>query len=158
MTTANELYSLAKKINKEADVRTIGVHHLNQTERFKEITIGDLYGLSEAELQCLNERVVFRIIRNVSVDYERNWLLGAVWFDNLPVMIVQNAGRGGQDHEATYITWLNQYNSMIQFIISVINNNKESMVNKIVINDREDLPFLDTFYGRSLNDEGQDFN
>lgn len=66
------------------------------------------------------DRVKFKTIKFHDYDGRRFWLLGTVWFDDKPVMIVQNAGREGDDHAERFITDFNTYREMVGYIASLI--------------------------------------
>ncbi|MEO2202132.1 hypothetical protein ABGV42_00055 [Paenibacillus pabuli] len=74
---------------------------------------GDLWGMA-------NKRVIIRHLRNVIFDDRRIWSLKTIWFNHLPVMIVQNGGREGDDHHARYITSIERYTEMVRYINSLI--------------------------------------
>ena len=83
-----------------------------------------------------------------NVDGRRYYKLSSIWFEKFPVMIVQNAGREGTDHEARFITNLDLYNRMIEFIRSFDTREVYDIYN---VND--EIPELTNFYGVSIDDE-----
>ena len=48
--------------------------------------------------------IEIRIYKNYDFDGRRFWRLQSVYYKNNPVMITQNAGREGDDHNQRYIT------------------------------------------------------
>lgn len=76
----------------------------------------DLWGIPDAA----NQRVEGRIIRHVDYDFRRYWRLATVWLDDRPVMIVQNAGREGDDHAQRFITDPAAYIEMVAYLRSLV--------------------------------------
>lgn len=48
--------------------------------------------------------------------YRRIWRLAGVYFDGKPVMIIQNAGREGDDFRARIVTDVDSYRKLIQYL------------------------------------------
>lgn len=102
---------------------------------------GQIYGVQQ-------ERVEIRYYKRFNFDGRRFWALASVWFDDAPVMIIQNAGREGDDHAARFITDPEQYTSMVHFIASLRQVKLDEV--KDVVKATDDLP-LESFYGNSLD-------
>lgn len=80
------------------------------------------------------------------IDYRRYASMSSVWFEGSPIMIVQNAGREGRDHEMRFITDDIKYKLMINFIRSCV---IEDSVDVYDLN--EEIEELSNFYGYSLS-------
>jgi hypothetical protein len=120
--------------------------------------ISTLYGcfyshLPEAgELESINgvvqTRIEFRILMNYQVDERRLWRLATVWFDDSPVMIIQNAGREGDDYARRFVTDDVKFEQMVLYVLSIkqmIGINTGS-----VVDPQTDIPELTEFYNHSL--------
>jgi hypothetical protein len=83
-------------------------------------------------------------------DYRRYWRLASVWFMNKPVMIIQNAGREGDDHSARFITDVPLFWQMIAYLQSLKVFNHELI--KDAIDPDKDNPNLTSFYDLSLRE------
>jgi hypothetical protein len=59
-------------------------------------------------------------LRHVQYDYRRYWELTTVWFDGQPVMIVQNAGREGDDYHERFITDPHAYADMVGYLRTLL--------------------------------------
>lgn len=99
--------------------------------------------------ETTNEKIVIKTIKDFDFDGRRCWTLRTVWFEGNPVMILQNAGREGDDHRERYITNITLYEQMLSYMKSLIGT--ESLSDDCCIDEYKDYDFLDTFYGNSLN-------
>lgn len=101
--TANELYNIKpKSVTKEL----YNLHkHIDELDSFCNY---------EA-----NERVEVKEIISYCFDGRRVWDLSTIWFDGNPVMVIQEAGREGEDHVADYVTDKERYREMIQYLRSL---------------------------------------
>ena len=61
-------------------------------------------------------QVVIKVLRDFHFDHRRFWRLSTVWFNNAPVMIIQNAGREGDDFKKRYITDPDKFIEMLNHI------------------------------------------
>jgi len=93
-----------------------------------------------------NERVEIKYHADKMTDPRRCWILASVWFDDKPVMIIQNAGREGDDHAHHYVTLLSLYKEMVTYIKSLIKPTFDD-VTIPVIDQEEDIKALTEFYG-----------
>ena len=96
------------------------------------------------------DRVEIKYIKDFYYDGRRIWRLATVWFDGNPIMIIQNAGREGDDHRAKFVTDLDGYIKMVGYIASLLPNEYRESVKTVSIED--DLPELTEFYGQRLDD------
>lgn len=100
-----------------------------------------------------SDKVEIRIYKDFNFDSRRFWRLCSVWFENEPIMIIQNAGREGDDHAERYITDRVKYREMITHIESLIRLKLDlSKLNNDVIEANSDVPALTSFYGNALDE------
>lgn len=69
------------------------------------------------DLPSKENRVQVRVLWNSSSDGERCTFLATVWFDEAPVMVIQNGGRGGRDTVRRYITNEGHYRAMVAYLL-----------------------------------------
>lgn len=65
-------------------------------------------------------KIEVRIIKHFNFDYRRFWRLATVWFEGSPVMVIQNAGREGDDHRERFITDPEAFKRMLSYISSLV--------------------------------------
>lgn len=102
-----------------------------------------------------SDRIRIDYYKDHSYDTRRIWRLCSVLFDNEYVMIIQNAGREGDDYFARFIVDKNAYDNMIEHLyhISVIKTEDDS--SKCCVDIDENIPSLDNFYGDSLDNHSE---
>lgn len=89
-------------------------------------------------------RIGIRIIKYFQFDYRpRYWRLATVWFDLKPIMIIQNAGREGDDHEERFITDEDGFRKMAVHIRTLLKSDE-------IIEPIEDVVLADAPLGRKL--------
>lgn len=93
-----------------------------------------------------NERVTVRVVHRTDFDPRRYWQLATVWLDNIPFMVIQNAGREGDDHSARFITRTLVYQEAARYLRSLIAM-FDGAVEKDEIDADEERTDLDEFYG-----------
>ena len=141
--TPNEMYALEP----ESVTKDIGILVGYGYNHIPEISFD--FGC-EIELES-NQRVEVRYLKDFCFDGRRVWILASVWFDGKPVMIIQNAGREGSDHERRFLTDTSTYKEMVGYIQSLLSSVTED---DLVITDPDsEVPDLDKFYGHSLSSE-----
>lgn len=91
------------------------------------------------------KRILLKEVFYDNIDCERFALMETVWFDDKPVMIMQCAGRGGQDFQEEFITDIDTYRDMVEYIRSF-----EKRHYRYVIDPEKDIHELTNFYGYSL--------
>lgn len=99
-----------------------------------------------------SDRVEIRIIKEHWFDNCRLWRLATVWFDRQPVMVIQNAGREGDDWERRFITNDRQYKAMIEHLNSLFIADD---LDADCVSEADDLPGLTEFYGDNLKTVGR---
>lgn len=101
------------------------------------------------------KRIEFKILKNHCFDGRRIWTLATVWFDNHPIMIIQNAGREGDDHIERYITDKKRFNLMIDHLHELSPPLLFPPFGAEIeeISDSEPIEGLSYFYGNHLDGE-----
>lgn len=92
--------------------------------------------------------IEIRTLKYFNYDSRRFWRLATVWFSGLPVMIIQNAGREGDDHAKRFITDADTYKLMVKHIQSLIPPLEMDISSTP---DDVDMPELSVFYGDALD-------
>lgn len=105
-------------------------------------------------LENKNEKVEIKYYVDHCFDGRRTWTLASVWFEEKPIMVIQNAGREGDDHRVRFITDAENYKRMLHYISTLL---EEDDVTLESVDPDEDIPTLDTFYGYSMNTVGKSF-
>lgn len=106
MTLPNDLYKLPAEKHGP-------LSYLVSTEH---TFIPEIGGWSPDIEKATSERVRIDILKEVNIDARRIWRLSTVWFDGEPVMILQNAGREGDDHYSRLVTDAGRYQKMISHL------------------------------------------
>ena len=135
--TPAELYAL------EPQERTHTLGHLNGFY-FKHVPEVD-----RLPPEDLGKRIEIRWAKYHNLDYRRYWALGSIWFDGRPFMIIQNAGREGDDHYRRFITDDDTYREAARYLKS-IELVTESALDSAIVPLDVDLPGLTEFYGGAL--------
>lgn len=137
---ANELYAI-EEYTSTNDISSLIGCYFNHVEE-----AGDDFGLEAAYNAIEAEKLIeLRILRHTDIDYRRYWRLVTVWFDDLPVMVVQNAGREGDDHSRRFITDSRHFHEMCKYIGTKFQNPRTVKA----VDPNKDMPELTTFYGDS---------
>lgn len=137
--TPNEIYKL-KSVNETNYLSPLSGFYYNHLPEAGE-------KLDWANLK--SERVTVKEIKNFDYDGRRIWYLATVWFDSKPVMIIQNAGREGDDHFARFVTNGPLLNEMASHIRTLC----QSYECVEIVDINKDNPSLTNFYGQDLEDE-----
>jgi hypothetical protein len=95
-------------------------------------------------------RFELRYYRRFCSDGRRIWHLYSLWFDGRPVMILQNAGREGDDHHRRIVTDVPRLASAISSIRTFLGADK--VLPEEIADPSHSVLGLDTFYGGSLQD------
>jgi len=88
--------------------------------------------------------------KDFDFDGRRYWRLAAVKYNGTFVMIIQNAGREGDDWAERFITNVEAYIDMIGHIQSLVPTGRVDMVEDFIDVD-VDIKTLDEFYGNKLD-------
>lgn len=139
MTTPNELYAMTPEETTNDVSRLVGCYynHIPEIDEYAEF-----YHIE-------TPRIEIKYLKDWCYDGRRVWQLATVWFWNKPVMIIQNAGREGDDHRVRFITDPEQYKLMIEYIIALMEIPEPKLED--VYKPDEDIDGLTEFYGQSLD-------
>lgn len=109
----------------------------------------DLYRICSVDA---SDEVEIKVYKDFDFDGRRFWRLSSAWFRGKPVMIMQNAGREGDDYVGRFITDYPLFNTMVIHIEGLIRLKicREAAI-KDVVNPDNQVPNLDDFYGNSLD-------
>lgn len=97
-----------------------------------------------------SERVEIRVLRDFRFDFRRIWRLATVWFDGAPVMVIQNAGREGDDHCARFITDAAAFKALCAHLVAEFDQLEMSISTTPADADIQ----AERFYGFSLTERG----
>ena len=95
-----------------------------------------------------NQKIEIKTIKHFDFDYRRFWALNTVWFEESPVMVIQNPGREGDDHSERFITSETLYKSMVEYLNSLITK-KDCQLYDLIDEDEERNDLIE-FYGNEL--------
>ena len=129
------------------------------------ILVGCYYNFVPEATQDMNEfvcpqddRIDIRVFKHFDFDYRRFWRLAAVYLDNAPVMIIQNAGREGDDHAHRYLLDEARYRELVGIVASMPRKPNDHSVSEedqkrtSIVKIDEDLgDKLTGFYGDALD-------
>ena len=108
----------------------------------------DIWGIESINRST---RVEIKIHKDFDFDGRRFWRLASVWFDRQPVMIIQNAGREGDDYIGRIITDGGRYTLMVKHIYSLFQYKQGEEFNGDLRDPDEDFDDVDNFYGNNLD-------
>jgi hypothetical protein len=144
--TPNELYAREpEKTGKDLSI-LVGFYY----NHLKEIDCLPYYDI---ELDSeKNTRITIKYYKDFDFDGRRFWLLASVWFDDKPIMIIQNAGREGDDHHRRIITDASGYADMVKYVAhNLIIAKAFDQVEANTYDPDADVEDLDSFYGNRLD-------
>jgi hypothetical protein len=90
-----------------------------------------------------NTQVFVKSVGYKHIDDRRYWQIAGVWFNEKPIMIIQNAGREGDDHARRFITDEKGFLDMIDYIRKLINPAIQDKIYSI----EDNIEDLTEFYG-----------
>lgn len=96
-----------------------------------------------------NTRLKIRVLKEFDFDGRRFWRLQTLWFDNQPVMIMQNAGREGDDHRKRFITNKELYLKTLDYVRELLDEEEGDRIDDLV-DENEERDYLN-FYGNHLH-------
>lgn len=100
-----------------------------------------------------SDRIEFKFIKDHH-NGRRVWLLCTVWFDGVPVMITQNAGREGDDFARRYVTNAKQFDAMVKHLEKLVSAQNLPVYD--VVDPNTAFPELIEFYGERLDSFNND--
>lgn len=89
---------------------------ITEVDNFEYSQTGELYQQLEAEGRLVVKQHAFQYI-----DGERDASLCSLWFDGKPVAYMQNAGRGGTDHQVRGVTDAEKFDAMCGYLRKMLN-------------------------------------
>lgn len=137
----SELYK-TEPIRVDADISPLFGCYFNHMPEIAD----DYWRIAAAKIK--NHRLEIRYYKDHSYDGRRIWRLASVWLDGEPFMIIQNAGREGDDHHARFITDTERYKEAVAYVKSIVPPDFAELPD--VVRADEDIPTLTEFYSDSL--------
>lgn len=101
----------------------------------------------------LNRRVEIRYYKDHWFYERRSWRLAGVFFDGAPVMVIQNAGREGEDFVGRVVTDLTRYRLLLEYLASL---GQPEAIDVKAQDENQDIAGLTRFYGHGLDDSWWD--
>ena len=98
-----------------------------------------------------SNRVEIRCYEHHHFDHRRIWVLAGVFLDGRPVMVIQEAGRDGDDHVKRYVTDWDHYKRLVSYLWSRVPEPTSSNSDELIGMD-DDVRGLTEFYGGVLGD------
>jgi hypothetical protein len=97
-----------------------------------------------------NKKIVIKFYRYFWFDPRRFWAIASVWFEGKPVMLIQNAGREGDDYHKRFITDQKQFESMCNYLTTL---NPQTYVpgSSDIYSADDDQGDLGSFYGENMD-------
>jgi hypothetical protein len=136
MITLNTIYALP--------CETLNLAHVGLREDWfpeLESTGSDLYAIQD---QLVTDgrlgRLMVKQVLYHYIDGERDASMNSLWFDGQPVALVQNAGRGGRDHQAQWVSNEIGYRALMQYLRDLM-----AQANPLQITDPDEPHFEETF-------------
>ena len=143
--TAKELYQ-REPVMVTNDISTlIGVYY----NHIREVVAED-NPISYEHKSLIAPDIEIKIVFEHYFDHRRFWRLATVWYKGMAVMIVQNAGREGDDHAKRFITNKDVFTSMLSYIHTLIVPRFEIDDEDVITLDEERKDLHD-FYSNSLD-------
>lgn len=129
------------------------IEDVSYSRFFEEAIQEDLHGIDYcADLQDPESRIKLAIHKDHDFDGRRCWSLWVCHYQDEPILIIQRAGREGDDHVDRFITNERRYKEMIQYIMFHVAKKQIDDVFSV-----DDDVVIDNFYGYSLSDfEGKE--
>ena len=95
--------------------------------------------------------IEIRYYQDFYFDHRRFWRLASVWWKGNPVMIIQNAGREGDDYFGRFITNAEAFDEMTTAIRETIARKPIPVDRSIVVSPEMEIESLTEFYGNKLD-------
>lgn len=111
----------------------------------------------EDEFKALfSDRLRIDTLAYACPDGRRIWQLRTVYWASTPVMILQNAGREGDDHAERFILNLYEFNRMLQYMQDVTPL-ADGSPHDVVEDLNADMPELTEFYGATYENHREEY-
>lgn len=143
----NALYDMVrhKEDDRELDLYSLFGFYFNHMPEVDYHSLPEWDGI---DAHNPNRFVRIRDVAYTCPDGRRIWRLATVWFDKTPFMVIQNAGREGDDFSHRYITDAVTYSKAVHYLVSLY----EGQIQPVELVDPElDFPELTEFYGSNLD-------
>ena len=157
MTNPNDIYRLTPESisNNLEYIANPYFNHVSET--IHDFSLFHVIRSDQIEIRIISEVVKYH--RSEVVKYHRIvWRLATVWFDNKPVMVIQNAGKYGHEHSKKFVTDRKTYKRMCDHIKELISIENEDDIKEIDAD--KNIKGLVKFYGHRIYDslEGERMN
>ncbi|GAA4450408.1 hypothetical protein GCM10023189_10970 [Nibrella saemangeumensis] len=96
-----------------------------------------------------NNKVVIKYYKDHSFENRYIWRLASVWFEAIPVMIIQNAGLKGEEFQRRLITYEQGYVELIQYLKGLLTD--ACIDASDLVDQNEEISGLDAFHGCILD-------
>ena len=116
--TPNDLYKMESQ-SVDIGIGMLFGFYFNHIEEMDNL-IGDDYSYKHNIDHSIFTKIEVRVIKHFNFDGRRFWRLATVWFEGLPIMVIQNAGREGDDHRERFITDPEAFKRMLSYIKSLV--------------------------------------
>jgi len=116
---------------------------------FVSVHLQEELGIYDLDLDSAEEgkRIEIRTIADICHDGRRTWTLQTVWFDGVPVMVVNSSGRDGDEYHQRWITNLTQFGELLNYLRNFTKRQIEGFVAEDTI-----IPNMTEFYGGTIHD------
>jgi hypothetical protein len=145
--TPKELYNLASEREYLLD-EPYGILIGTYYNHVPELDVLNVYSPGMFDPSSL---VTIKELKHFNFDYRRYWRLATVWVDQSPVMVIQNAGREGDDWAKRYVTDEINYRIMVRHLFSLYNQPIEQALVEITDSSQDLGRSLTEFYGNNLH-------
>lgn len=128
-------------------MRPISVSHCSLHVLLIHVPEIDHYNLN---MDKIGDATLFETRTLVSHNYDgrRTWELKTVWFEGIPVMVVNNSGRDNDEYHGRWITNPEQYYHMVQWLNTFAENpDVTGYVSLHTV-----IPSMTEFYGHTIHD------
>lgn len=147
ITTIKKLLELKVERVEHSLCNLVGIYynHIPEVYGFEENNNYNNYSIKAKGIEI-------QYLKDHNSDSRRVWQLGIVYMNDNPIMVIQNAGREGDDHDERFIIDIDLYSEMIKKIQSIMPPNPimEASRKELFLLD-EEIPTLVSFYGYDIN-------
>ncbi len=106
----------------------------------------------EDEWDKVAEHIMYKFVIYHNVDGRRIWALGYATFDNVPFMIIQNAGREGDDYVQEYIFNEDVYEQAVELLLDIQRAIPRGVRKPTIYSIEEHNKNLNSFYGYEIKE------
>jgi len=136
--TPTELYALKPTRTDYGSWHAVSVHLRDE--------IGNGFDLDLDAVEK-TQRMETRTLVDHDYDGRRGWTLQTVWFDNKPVMVVNSAGRDGDEYHERWITDPELFGELVTFLKSFMSEDTTGFVKADA-----KIPAMTEFYNHTIHD------